>query len=159
MRLAYRPGERGSIARTGNIKRRFRLSVCDQVKREAMSWLVRQWFGSLASLRLRNRVHNLLFVDVIAGQFSQLFAVTQNDDSMAVLHHFGQFGGDDQQRQTFAAQSLDDVDDFGMCADINSARRLIEDQKFRLRSQPTRQNRPFADCRPKAVRLACSNRA
>ena len=35
---------------------------------------------------------------------------------------------------------LDDLDDLGVRAHVDAARRLVEDQEFRLRRQPARQN-------------------
>lgn len=67
-------------------------------------------------------------------------AVGQYDDTMGDGGQLFQFGGDDDERHALAAEFFDHFQDFRMCADIDAACRLVEDQKPGMGGEPAGQN-------------------
>ena len=76
-------------------------------------------------------------------------------DPMADRDEFVEFGGGDEQRQALRAKVADQVDDFRVRADVDAARRLVEDQHARARRPARAPGSLSADCRRRAGRPAC----
>ena len=78
--------------------------------------------------------------DLAAGQFRHMGAIPEHDDPRTVGHEFFELRRNDDQRHALTAEFADQPDDFGVGADIDAARRLVENEKFRVRRQPARQD-------------------
>ena len=74
--------------------------------------------------------------------------------------HFLEFGGNHQHAEPLVGELLDEALDLGLRADVDAARRFVEDQQFRVHREPARQQhllliaaRELADC---LIRARCT---
>ena len=74
------------------------------------------------------------------GQLAGDPAVLHHVDAIREAEDLRQLGADEHDPQPLVGEIINQAVDFGLGADVNAARRLVEDQDFRLRSQPARQD-------------------
>src|ERR1700710_225473 len=72
-----------------------------------------------------------------AVQLAALASFAENDDAIAEADDFGQLRADDDDRQALARELTDDAIDLHLGADIDAARRFVEDQRGARRIHPS----------------------
>src|SRR6185503_2816827 len=88
----------------------------------------------------RNCLHDVCLRDLFAGQFTDLSAVAQHNDAIAVANELFKIGRDNQNGHPLRGEASHQLFDFKFRADIDPAGWFIEDQQPRLGSKPSRQN-------------------
>ena len=71
-----------------------------------------------------------------AGEFADDQPLRHDQDAVAKIRQFLRVGGDDEDRHALARQPANELMDFRAGADIDAARRFVENEHFRLRLQP-----------------------
>ena len=86
-------------------------------------------------------IQNLFFRQAVGRCLVDNLAVLQDQDSGAVLQHFGQVIGDDDHAHTvFTGQLLQNGVDIVLGTDVNTHGRTVEDQNVGIGCQPLCQN-------------------
>ena len=63
----------------------------------------------------------------------------QHEDPIRAFEHFLEFGGNHQHAEPVLGELLDDALDLRLGADVDAARRLVEDQQLRVHREPARE--------------------
>ena len=85
--------------------------------------------------------HDGLKVDVGAGEFADEGAVAQHRDAIADGDEFLKLRGGDEHGEALGGEAADQRHDLGMGADVDAARRLVQDEHARVGDQRPRQHR------------------
>src|SRR4051794_1957754 len=99
--------------------------------------------GRRRRLRLdvsRGRVHDALLGGALARDLRRDPALVQDEDAIRHREDLGQVARDEQDRETRRGEVRDDPVDLHLRADVDAARRLVEDQHRRLRREPLREH-------------------
>src|SRR5690606_25703190 len=80
--------------------------------------------------------HHGVLGGVLGGQFAGDPALRHDDDPVAHAEHLGQITGDHEHRGARGRQFVDQLVDLDLRADVDAARRLVEDQHLGVRQQP-----------------------
>ena len=67
-------------------------------------------------------------------------AFAHDEDAIGQAEHLGKLGGDHQDRDAFAGELVEQAVHLGFRADVDPARRLVDDQQRRVAAQPFRQH-------------------
>src|SRR5712691_711684 len=95
--------------------------------------------AALLDLRARRGgFHQRLLGELATLEFAGQAAFAQDENTVAQGDQFRQLTGGDDQAQAVAAEEVDQLVEFGLRADIDAARRIVQQQNFRLRAQPAR---------------------
>ena len=109
----------------------------------------------VAGLAHRRREHPLLGRLAVVED-RHLAALAHDQDAVAHGQHLGQVGADQDDRHALRGQLVDQLVDLDLGADVDAARRLIEDEHLRFRLQPLADARPSAGCRRRATTVGVS---
>ena len=71
-----------------------------------------------------------LFVEFGKREFVADAAIRHHVDPVADTHQLGQFGRHDDDGRALRSQTMNEPIDFGLSADIDAARRFIEDENL-----------------------------
>src|ERR1700730_14936600 len=82
---------------------------------------------------------NAALVELVGLHLVPRSAARHDDNAMAKIHEFPELRRDDDHGRTLLSEPMHQAIDLGLGADIDAARRLVEDQNVRLR------HHPFAD--------------
>ena len=106
------------------------------------------------------RLSTDLFVRLAARQFARDPPLPHHDDPVRHAEHFRQFRRNHHDRAAAFGQLIDHVIDFVLRADVDAARRFVEDHDLQIRlGEPARQNRLLLiAARKKADFLAAARR-
>ena len=85
---------------------------------------------------MRHRRHDRRLADLRLGQLGHRPAVAQHEDAVGALDHLLELGGDHQHAEPLIGELADQRLDLGLGADVDAARRLVEDQELRVHAQP-----------------------
>src|SRR3954451_7986698 len=100
-------------------------------------------FSGIELLRSSGEGHDLLLTERrcrVAPDLPGDMSRAHHDDAVADADDLGQVGRNDENRGARLREIVDDRIDLGLGADIDTARRLVEDQDFRAdREQPRQQ--------------------
>ena len=66
---------------------------------------------------------------ILASDFAGQEPLPEHKDPTTQVHHFRQFRGNHQDRNTLAGDFIQKMVDLGFCADINATCRFVDDQK------------------------------
>ena len=113
------------------------------------AWALRHSCAA-SSLVFRRRQH-LVLVGA-AGEFRDRPAAPQHHDPVAQAEQFRHFARGDENAEPLSGELANAGVDLALCADVDAARRLVEQQEPRVRRAPPWRARPSADCRPTARR-------
>ena len=106
------------------------------------------------SLGDRGQVHDVLLRHLVARDLAGDAPLAHDQHAVADADQFGQLGRDDDDADAVARQVAQDAVDLGLGADIDAARRLVEEDHLRARPTASWRSRPSAGCRPTASRPA-----
>ena len=78
-------------------------------------------------------------VRVRMRQIGDRAPVAQHEDAVGALDDLLEFGGDHQHAEALVGEFADERLDLRLGADVDAARRLVEDQQLRVGAQPARE--------------------
>ena len=81
-------------------------------------------------------LHDSFFGNRRLCQLINFSAISQYYDPLALPYYFLQFRADEENRQTFLTERLNQLFDFCFRSHIDSACRLVQNKELRLDSQP-----------------------
>ena len=81
--------------------------------------------------RASQELHDHVLVDVAAGELADDDAVAQDDEPIRALHDLLEVGADEDDGQTLAGEVAHERLDLGLGADVDAARRVVEDEEPR----------------------------
>src|SRR5579883_896777 len=93
------------------------------------------FMASLVMVRARGQSDQLFFRCIAAGKFAGDRAVAHNEDAVAHAEDFWQFRRDQEDRQALLSEAIDRSVHLCFGDNIDSSRRLIENQNFGFRHQ------------------------
>ena len=73
----------------------------------------------------------------VAGQLADNPAFRHDERSVAQVRQFLGLGGYDKHRHAFSSKIADQTMNFGPCAHVDAASRLVQNEHFGLRRQPS----------------------
>ena len=73
------------------------------------------------------------------GQVGDRAPVAQHEHAVRALDDLLELGGDHQHAQALIGEFADERLNLGLGADVDAARRLVEDQELRIGAEPSRQ--------------------
>src|SRR5687767_50783 len=88
---------------------------------------------------LGHRVDDRLLRDVPAAQLGDVVAVAKDDDARAPLDELLELRGDHEDAEPRGGELVDERLDLSLRADVDAARRLVEDEERRPRAEPPRE--------------------
>src|SRR5690606_5357136 len=110
--------------------------------------------------RLGNGVHDRLAGDPLARKLRDMAAVAHHDHAVASGNQLVEFGRYEEDCHSLPRDLMDEAQDFGMRADVDAARRLVEDKEARVHCKPAREHHLLlVAARKLAHRLVCARRA
>src|SRR4051794_2999760 len=86
--------------------------------------------------RIHDGLHDLLLRGLTRRHLRDDAALVHHIDPVGYAEKLGHLGGDHDDAFAFRGQPVDDRVDFILGADVDAARRLIEDEDFRAGEQP-----------------------
>ena len=99
----------------------------------------------------RREPHDGFFAQLRAAKLAGDAALVHHERAIGQADDFFQFARRKQNRNAAAGQLVHQFVDFFFRADIDAARRFIEQQQLRASGKATCRARPFADCRPRGI--------
>ena len=88
----------------------------------------------------QRQVHDLLLVDLLAGELAHDVAVAAHEHAVRQPGHLGQVARREHHRHPVGGERPHEAVDLGLGADVDAARRLVEQQHARARAQPLREH-------------------
>src|SRR5919201_2911775 len=121
--------EMPSIVRpTGNSRRAARASMTGRIPQPS----------SLISLIERGEVHHALGAGFLPRQLAHRAPLAHDDNAIRHAEDFGQLGRDHHDPHALVGEAIHHVVDLALRADVDAARRLVEDEELRRRNQMAR---------------------
>ena len=106
----------------------------------------------------RRQLHDRDVVRLAAVEDPALPAAAEHHDAVRQAEHLLEIGADDDHRHARARKLGDDLVDRRARADVDAARRLVEDEDLGRRAPATWRSPPSAGCRRTACRRAAAGR-
>ena len=90
----------------------------------------------LLGLQACGVIHDLFLVEIVAGQLADQAALAHHQDAAAHAEQLFQLGRDDDAGESIAHQVVDEAVDLAARADVDAARRFVQDQDLGRCVQP-----------------------
>ena len=88
---------------------------------------------------MRHRRHDRGGARLGVRQIGDRAPVAQHEHAVRALDDFLELGGDHQDAEALVGELADQRLDLGLGADVDAARRLVEDQELRIGAEPARE--------------------
>src|SRR5881296_720749 len=102
----------------------------------ARRWSYPSWSVRERVLALRGELHDLFLRGLAARQLAGDAALAHHEDAVAQAQHLGQLRRDHDDGLALRGQRVEQLVDLGLGADVDAARRLVEEKDVAVAQQP-----------------------